>query len=103
MRVAAIAFAALCMLGGCRKKAAPVDPDAWPKEGVEGFVSGCVEKAPPGADATRVCDCAAERLQQRWTWQEFRDFSEKGRDLTKMSSDQLTVIEKVMTDCLAAK
>lgn len=97
-----VALAALCLASGCRKKAAKVDPNAWPQEGIDGFVSGCVEKAPPGVDGVVVCTCAAHRLRQKWTWQEFRDFSEKGRDLTKMSHEQLTTIETAMSECIDA-
>lgn len=103
MKAAAVALAIACALaGGCRKKAAEkVDPNAWPPSAVEGFVDGCVEKARPGIDARKVCTCVADKLQQAWTYQEFRDFSEKGRDIERMSSQQLAEFEAAMTGCLA--
>jgi hypothetical protein len=105
VRLAAVsvAVALACALGGgCRKKAAEkVDPNAWPAGAVEGFIGGCVEKARPGIDARKVCTCVADRLQQAWTYQEFRDFSEKGRDIERMSPEQLSDFETAMTGCLA--
>ena len=97
----ALAIACACALaGGCRKKSGEkADPNAWPKDSVESFIGGCVEKARPGLDARKVCTCVADKLQELWTWQEFRDFMEKGRDLSRMSPKQLTDFQGAMTGC----
>jgi hypothetical protein len=63
-----LVFLVLC---GCRGG----PPNPYPSEVVETFVASCRTNAPES-----VCRCAIDRIQRRWTLEEFKAFEARMAD-----------------------
>lgn len=61
----------LLALSGCRSG----PPNPYPSEVVETFVSSCRTNA-----AESVCRCAIDRIQRRWSLDEFKAFEARVAD-----------------------
>ncbi len=63
-----LAVALVALAAGCTS--AP-PPNPYPPDLVENFMAGCRQRS-----SESICKCALERIQRRWTADEFRQLDE---------------------------
>ena len=92
MRRVGLSLLALALLAGCAAR--------WPEENREAFARNCIataQKTRPTASEAAIksyCDCAADRLQERFSLDEFMALEAQSVRENKPAIEMVRVVEE---------
>ena len=76
----------LALAAGCAKES---PPNPYPQELVDGFMTGCRQQRL----SESACNCALDRIQRRWTADEFRQAGGKLGDGDSVAAQLAEIIQ----------